>query len=119
MGDLARAVGARMRAARMEASLSQAEMAARVGLGQVGYSGVERGRSLVTLETLVAVARVTGKPMLFFLGFLGQDPAAVEGLSAESSEVAGIMETLPQRERQSIVDDARYVAQQAAKDSDE
>ena len=99
-----------------EAGLTQEELAQRLGMSQVGLSGVERGRSLVTLETLVEVARVTDKSLGYFLP-MGVVP--VDGLSGEAREVADIMETLPQRERDSILDFAHHLAQKVTQQADQ
>ena len=60
--ELAR-TGARIRAARLKAGLSQSEAAARVGVSRSFLSTVERGQSGVSVHVLAAMADVFGIPM--------------------------------------------------------
>jgi len=106
-------VSARLRQAREEAGLSQEDLATRLGMTQVGYSGLERGRTLISLETLAEVCRIVSKPITFFTG-MGQ--VEVQGLAPATRELVGIMENLPEREKQAILGYARFVAQEGAKE---
>jgi transcriptional regulator with XRE-family HTH domain len=112
MGDFRGVVSARLRQARMDAGLSQEEMARRLGLTQVGYSGLERGRTPVRMDTLLHICEIVGKPVTFFTG---RDTVQVEGLSPMTQEVAGIMENLPNRKKEAILGYARFMAQERAK----
>jgi transcriptional regulator with XRE-family HTH domain len=60
--ELAR-TGARIRAARLKAGLSQSEAAGRVGISRSFLSTVERGQSGVSVHVLSAMADVFGIPM--------------------------------------------------------
>lgn len=60
--DLAR-TGARIRAARLQAGLSQSEAAKRVGISRSFLSTVERGQSGVSVRVLAEMADVFGIPM--------------------------------------------------------
>jgi transcriptional regulator with XRE-family HTH domain len=106
-------VSTRLKQAREEAGLTQEELATRLGITQVGYSGLERGRTLVSLETLAEVCRVVGKPITFFTG-MGE--VEMEGVSPATRELVGIMENLPDREKRAILGYARFVAQEGAQE---
>lgn len=60
-------VGARVRQAREEAGLEQAELAARLGISPQQMNRIEQGRSGTVLPTLDRIARITGKPLAFFV----------------------------------------------------
>jgi excisionase family DNA binding protein len=76
--ELAR-TGARIRAARLKAGLSQSEAAARIGVSRSFLSTVERGQSGVSVHVLAAMADVFGIPM----GEFGPQPAATAVLHPE------------------------------------
>jgi uncharacterized protein len=57
-------VGAAIRAARMAAGLSQAELAARLKTAQANIVRLENGRSLATTRTLQRVAKATGHELV-------------------------------------------------------
>jgi transcriptional regulator with XRE-family HTH domain len=52
--------GANLRQARLKAKLSQAEVAARTGMGQPYISEMEKGVRDITLGTMASVARAVG-----------------------------------------------------------
>jgi len=116
MADIHRVVGARLREARVEAGLTQLALAEELGLTQVGYSGMERGRSLIGVDVLLDVCRILGRPVTYFLGAVTVE---IDDVSEETREVMGLMENLLQQERQAILGYARFVAQESAKESDQ
>jgi transcriptional regulator with XRE-family HTH domain len=106
-------VGVRIRQARREASLTQAELAARVGLlHPQQISNYERGVSEPAPTRLRSIAEVTGKSLAFFfhgeeepsrvLQFPGQDHQLahheqVEALHQRVEEQMAIVEAVPGR----------------------
>ena len=109
MSDVGEAVGARLRRARLDAGLTQGELAEQLGMGQVGYGGMERGRTLIGLDVLLEVCRVLGRPVTYFVG---GGVVEVADLSDEGREVVGLIENLGGREREAILWYARFVAEQ-------
>src|SRR3984893_8027914 len=59
-GDPRSEFGKKLRAARIRAGLTHAEVAEQAGLTQQYVSVVEGGRQNITLSTMIALARVTG-----------------------------------------------------------
>src|SRR6202030_159631 len=59
-GDPRSECGKKLRAARIRAGLTHAEVAEQAGLTQQYVSVVEGGRQNITLSTMIALARVTG-----------------------------------------------------------
>jgi len=60
-------IGEKLRLAREEASMSQEELAGRLGLSKVGYGALERGKNLIGLQYLVMLTFILKKPITFFL----------------------------------------------------
>ena len=116
MVDMRRVLGARLRDARVEAGLTQGALAEQLGLSQVGYSGMERGRTLIGVDVLMDVCRVLERPVTYFVGGVVVE---VGDVSDETREVVGLMENLLQRERAAILGYARFVSQESAKEFDE
>jgi len=116
MVDIRGVVGARLREARIEAGLTQEALAHQLGLTQVGYSGMERGRTLIGVDVLLDVCRILGRPVTYFLGGVAVE---IDDVSEETREVMGLMENLLQREREAILGYARFVAQESAKEFDQ
>ena len=67
VGDLARLVGERLRAARRERGLSVGALAAAAGVGKGSLSEIENGIRNPTLSTLYAVAGALGVPLATLL----------------------------------------------------
>jgi DNA-binding XRE family transcriptional regulator len=59
--DLRKIFGHNVRAARIKAGLTQAQLAARTGLTQQYVSLVEAGLQNITLDTMAALARAVGR----------------------------------------------------------
>lgn len=73
-----RILGNRIRDARIKAGLTQAQLAAEVGLTTIQtIGGYEAGRHLPPLSRLASIARVTGLPMDFFTSD-SKDPSRPE-----------------------------------------
>jgi transcriptional regulator with XRE-family HTH domain len=65
--EAAKQIGARMTAAREEAGLSRADVGAALGLSERGYGHLEAGRHLLSIEYLLQLPRILGKPVTYFL----------------------------------------------------
>ncbi len=116
MANIRRVVSARLRQARVDAGLSQEELADELGLSQVGYSGIERGRTLIGVDRLVQVCGVLGRPISYFVG---GGVVEIGDVSEETREVVGLMENLSQRERKAILVYVRFSAQESAQELDQ
>ena len=60
-------LGKRIKLARVELDLTQAELAKKIGAKQKSISRYETGASLPSIETLVKIAKVLKKPAGYFL----------------------------------------------------
>jgi transcriptional regulator with XRE-family HTH domain len=56
----AREMGGQIRAARLAAGISQEALAAKIGMTRGNFARVEQGRTNVTLDTLLRIARGLG-----------------------------------------------------------
>ena len=65
--ELAAAIGARVRAARLQAGLTLSALAARAGVGKGSLSELENGTRNPTLSTLYALADALDAPLATFL----------------------------------------------------
>jgi DNA-binding XRE family transcriptional regulator len=65
--DLRTVFGQNLRAARIKAGLTQAQLAERTGLTQQYVSWVEAGHSNITLATMTGLARVVGQDVIALL----------------------------------------------------
>jgi transcriptional regulator with XRE-family HTH domain len=59
--------GQNCKAARIEAGLSQADIAERTGIPQSRVSQIELGKANITLETMMILARVIDRDLLYLL----------------------------------------------------
>src|SRR5712692_8556261 len=66
----------KLRSARLEAGLSQDQVAQKVGLGRMAISAIEVGRRRVAGLELKALAGVYGQPLEHFLGHPGAQIAS-------------------------------------------
>lgn len=66
--DLRRNFGENLRAARIMAGMTQAQLADRAGLTQQYVSLVEIGRQNLTLSTMAMLARIFGQDVVAMLG---------------------------------------------------
>ena len=113
MANFREMVGARLRQARVHAGFSQESLAKRLGFSQEGYSGMERGRTLIGLDVLMEICEVLGRQVTYFVGV---GVPGMDGVSDETREVMGLMESFVQREREAILWYARFLAQESAKE---
>lgn len=63
-----KAIAQRVKQAREAAGFSQKDMAKRLGLTEAGYGHYERDRQTFTVEQLLQVSRILGRPVEWFLG---------------------------------------------------
>lgn len=61
-------IAERIKAARQDNNLSQADLGAKLGLSKVGYGEYERGNRAFDAELLFRLARILGRPVEHFLG---------------------------------------------------
>jgi transcriptional regulator with XRE-family HTH domain len=66
-GPADKAVGLKVRQARMDADMSQADLGNKLGVSFQQIQKYERGTNRVTGARLVEIAKATGKPTTFFL----------------------------------------------------
>lgn len=92
---LALRVGRNIKAARMERSLTQAQLAERVGIEVESMSRIETGAHLPSLERLAEIARILG---------LRPDTLLFDGHDGQSldTSLALVLADLPQREREFV-----------------
>ncbi|MFG1225588.1 helix-turn-helix domain-containing protein [Xanthobacter wiegelii] len=67
MEDLQRTLASNLRRYRLQAGLSQEEIAERMSVDRAYVSGLERGRRNPTLSTLVSAAQALGVPVATLL----------------------------------------------------
>ena len=109
-----KAIGYRIRGARLRAGLSQAELAEKADASQQYISLVENGRKQVGITVLVHIAEalsVSIDQLLF-----GVD---VSGLSIEDSELAGILSGCSDSERNVILDIANAAKRSLAENREQ
>ena len=66
-------IGVAIRAARFSRGLTQSDLAAHLGITRATLASYEIGRRKISAETLIQIAHLCGKPLLFF------DPLAPQG----------------------------------------
>lgn len=99
------ALGARVRALRAEAGLTQQELAERIAAEAATVNRIERGRVGVTITTLAALARGLGVGAGALVDF---DSAAVPNPStATEVELLDLFRRLDRREQEAVVGLAR------------
>lgn len=81
-------VGANIRAVRLRAHLSQAELAARLGMRPGPLNCIEKGRNLPGARVLHALSRILGEPVDVFFTPPADEPAG--GLAAMVVREAGV-----------------------------
>jgi transcriptional regulator with XRE-family HTH domain len=81
-----RRVSERIKDARKKAFLSQALLAGHLGLKQQTVSQYERGETSPDYDTLASIARITGKPITWFLSE-GDEAPAIAGESQVLQEI--------------------------------
>jgi transcriptional regulator with XRE-family HTH domain len=64
--EIRRSVGARLKLARMQQSLSQEEVAEQLGIPRPSISNIESGKRNIELIELISFATMYGQPLEFF-----------------------------------------------------
>lgn len=93
--------------ARKEIGLSQKDIADRLGMTPVGYGDFERGRTLPSIDYLMAIARITGKPVTYFLGIDN------DRLTSDEAELLELYRALPEDYRRLQLSFIRTAVEQA------
>lgn len=81
-------LGARIRAARRDAGLSQGQLAEKLATTQSAISLYEAGQRSVGIDLLLSVARILNRPLHYFLGEEG------DMLFVKDSDIAGLISEL-------------------------
>lgn len=102
-------ISQRLISAREENGLSQREMAESLGLSHVGYGAFERGRTLPSIDYLMEIARITHKPITYFLGIDN------DRLSTDEAELLELYRVLNDDRRRFVLGFARMAVQQDRK----
>ncbi|MDO6460896.1 helix-turn-helix transcriptional regulator [Granulosicoccaceae sp. 1_MG-2023] len=100
--DLARQVGARIRAARKAAGVTQGEMSKRVGLSQAYLSRIESGIKEGSPSQLLAIANAIGVSVSSIFGTLDAKANTFAGLSDEAIAFAKAWQALPEEQRAAV-----------------
>ena len=79
--QLAKQIGRKITEAREEAGLTRADVGEQLGLSERGYGHIEAGRALITLDHLLQLPRILGKPVSYFLPTLYVTPEELNDLS--------------------------------------
>jgi transcriptional regulator with XRE-family HTH domain len=80
-------IGSMIAAARVEAGITQSELAQRAGLGVRELRRYENGQNRIMASQLLRVAEVLGVPVSYFFGAMGV--AECVGLTGSTSETIG------------------------------
>ena len=62
------AISKRLRSARTRAGLTQADLAEKIGITEAALGSYERGDRQVGIDVLLDIAKVTNRPVTWFLG---------------------------------------------------
>jgi transcriptional regulator with XRE-family HTH domain len=107
MSTSAKAIGNRIKAARLSANLTQEEVAAPLGIGRAAYSNIENGHSMVTVDHLLKLPQILHKPVTYFLGINSTH------LTAEEGEWLELFRALPAEVKELVVGFVKVAVQQA------
>ena len=86
----------RVREARKEAGLSQAELGDKLGMSRAGYGHLESGTNLMTLEDLFQISRILGRPVEYFLGLDTE-------LTEDEGQLLALYRTAPHDEARAFI----------------
>ncbi|MDP2308572.1 MAG: helix-turn-helix transcriptional regulator [Pseudomonadota bacterium] len=107
--DLLRALGARLRAVRSAAGLSQEALAAAIDVAPNNVSNYETGKRALTVPALAAVSRALGVKLVDLVDVEAPVPATAP-LSTGATELVRVFERLDERDRELVLEHARLVA---------
>lgn len=93
MKTLNREVGSRIRKARQDAGLTQAELGDILGISGNAVTKLEGGHSALTIENLLALHRALHKPFSFFLGVSDTELNLIE------EELLEVYRAMPERDQ--------------------
>jgi len=85
----------RVRAARKAAGLTQSELGEKLGMSRGGYSLLETGARIITLEDLFRLSRILGRPVEYLLGL-------DTGLSEDEGQLLAVYRSLGDPERRGL-----------------
>lgn len=89
-------IGKKIRAAREESTLSQADVGKNIGVSDKTVSGYESGRISPPIDKLVALAELFKKPIAYFLGADPKDYRVASRLRAVEVALMDVREQLKQ-----------------------
>lgn len=99
-----RVLAARLKSARDDMRLSQAEVAECLGLNQSAYAHIETGRNALKIEHLVKLPQILYKPVSYFLGLPSND------LSDDEAELLHLYRSLSAMAQSDIIEFCRLLA---------
>ena len=105
-------IGAKLRRARKDAALSQAEVAEKTDISRVAISEIESGRRKVSTLELGALSRAVGRDPEHFLG--RSDTEEAFGAPATVSHLARTARQLAPEDQEQLLRFAEYLKQQAS-----
>lgn len=100
-----RILATRLKSARDDMRLSQAEVAECLGLNQSAYAHIETGRNALKIEHLVKLSRILYKPVSYFLNLPSEDD-----LSDDEAELLHLYRSLSNNARADIIEFCRLLA---------
>ena len=99
----------KLRSARLEAGLSQDQVAQKVGLGRMAISAIEVGRRRVAGLELKALAGVYGQPLEHFLGLPGAQIASTADDHAAVGLLTRALRDLTPEDRSEVLRFAEFL----------
>jgi len=93
-------IAQRIKAARKAAHLTQQDVADRLGMSDVGFGDIERGKSQPNIEYLFQLSSILGRSVEHLLGL-------DNGLSADEDELLARYRTLPPAQATWFLDSLR------------
>lgn len=100
MSSINMIIGNRIRRAREDAQLSQREVAELLGLGQVGFGDIERGKNQASVEYLMRLSDILARPVTYFLGLDDDTPES----KVEADAIRDRISRLDKEDRQMMID---------------
>jgi transcriptional regulator with XRE-family HTH domain len=101
------AMGELIRDARKERGISQDELAERVYRRRPSISDIENGKMYADIETLIYIASVLEKPLLYFIPQHFRPEAEVSELSDQEKEAVAIFRQLSEEEQRTALKQLR------------